>query len=233
MAKAAKLEANAPRLRFAINPRPDGLVVKVDGVAVASNQDVRVDLGPHEVIATAPGFEGHASAPVDHERVVVDVILRMEAHAEPPAPEPAKTPEPAPAPMPAATQMTPAPAAATVSAELPRRGNRRRNGLISAATGAGLLAGAVVLLELSSSKYDDEHALCPRSMCKDLADLDQARSDQHQAQAFRGVSLGMGIGGTLLVATGAYLYFTSHDETPRVSVQAGRGSAGLSLNGRF
>src|ERR1700742_3977673 len=36
LAKATKLEAKAPRLRFAINPMPAGLVVKVDGVAVSA-----------------------------------------------------------------------------------------------------------------------------------------------------------------------------------------------------
>src|SRR5262245_53557621 len=34
IAKAAKLEASAPKLRFAINPMPTGLVIKVDGIEV-------------------------------------------------------------------------------------------------------------------------------------------------------------------------------------------------------
>src|ERR1043165_9608364 len=49
-AKAAKLEAKAPRLRFAINPKPDGLIIKVDGVAIQGTSEVRVDIGPHEVL---------------------------------------------------------------------------------------------------------------------------------------------------------------------------------------
>src|SRR5580704_6862188 len=54
LAKADKLEAKAPRLRFEINPMPAGLIVKVDGAEVSSTADVPVDVGPHEVVATAP-----------------------------------------------------------------------------------------------------------------------------------------------------------------------------------
>src|SRR5262252_8503741 len=96
-AKAAKLEARAPKLRFAISPTVPGVIVKVDGVVVSATEDALVDTGPHEVIATAPGFAGHASAPVDREKAILDVIVRMEpvAEAAPAAPAPAPAPAPA------------------------------------------------------------------------------------------------------------------------------------------
>src|SRR5258706_1368347 len=40
IAKATKLEAKAPKLRFAINPMPANLVVKVDGIEVPATGDV-------------------------------------------------------------------------------------------------------------------------------------------------------------------------------------------------
>jgi len=55
LAKADKLEAKAPKLRFAVNPNPPGLVIKVDGTEVPITGDVMVDIGPHTVTASAPG----------------------------------------------------------------------------------------------------------------------------------------------------------------------------------
>src|SRR5262249_4671036 len=92
IAKAAKLQARAPKLRFAIDPMPPGLKITVDGVEVQATGDVPVDLGPHDVVGTAPGYRGHASAPVDREKQILDVVLRMEPTGE--ATKPASAPAP-------------------------------------------------------------------------------------------------------------------------------------------
>ena len=88
-------------------------MIEVDGVEVPIAGDVQVDVGPHEVTATAPGFAGHASAPADRDKQIIDVIVRMQPVEEPapdpkPAPaataEPAAEPTPSPEPTPAATE---------------------------------------------------------------------------------------------------------------------------------
>jgi hypothetical protein len=216
--KAGKLEARAPKLRFAINPKPDGIAIKVDGMEVPSTGDVMVDVGPHEVTATAPGYEGHANAPVDREGQTLDVILRMEAKA----PEPAPAPAPAPAPSPTAA---PAPAPAPAVAPMPEQpmpaaegsSSRRRTGMIVGGAGVAALIGAVVFYELGTSKFDDEHSLCPGHLCASDADTAKANSLRDDGRTLRGVSIGVGIGGLALVAAGSVLFATSHHESSPVA----------------
>ena len=177
IAKAAKLEAKSPKLRLALTSRPAGLVVKVDGVEVPSTEDVLVDLGPHEVVATAPGFAGRAAAPIDREGAILDVIVRMEAVEE--APTPASVPEAAPM----ATKSTPAPAMATTAttpAAMPamtseRHDHRKRNGVIMTAGGAALLVGAAVLFKTSADKFD-ESQLSARSRSASMMRPSTART---------------------------------------------------------
>jgi hypothetical protein len=232
IAKAAKLEANAPKLRFAINPQPPGLVIKVDGVEVPATGDVLVDQGPHEVTATAPGYAGRASAPVDRDRVIIDVIIRLEPVAEQPKPMPApraaaKQAEPEPAPMAAMQPTKRAPMTE------PSSNHRRRNGIIVGAGGLAVLAGAAVLFSLSVDKFDDEHALCPMSRCANNEDLDEAKSLLSDGRTLRGVSYGMGIGGVALLAAGTYLFLTPNKHDPRVSLQLQPGGAAIGYTARF
>ncbi|MDB4955002.1 MAG: hypothetical protein JWO36_2571 [Myxococcales bacterium] len=240
-AKAAKLEANAPKLRFAITPRPDGLVMTVDGVQVPSTGNLPVDVGTHEVVATAPGFEGHATAAVDRDRIVADVVIKMEPRATPtPEPTPITTPAPAPiaTPTPAPTPMATAAVTPTSPAELPPaepsgRDQRKRNGVIVSAAGAAALVGAVVFFAASSSKFDDVNKACPNPRCATDADYANAQSLQSDGRTFRGVSIGMGIGGGALVAAGVYLLLAPHKEASHVSLQLDAGRAGLTYSARF
>jgi hypothetical protein len=234
-AKAAKLEAKAPKLRFAISRQIDGLVLKVDGVVVSSTEDLAVDLGPHEVVATAPGFAGHASPAVDHDRAIVDVIIRMEPRADA-APEPAPAPTTSSAPM--APSESSAPAPMTTSTTTSDDGNvgtdhRKRYGVITGAVGLGLVVGAVVLFAESSSKFNDEHSLCPDHKCASDADVPNANSLQSDGRAYRGVAYGAGIGGILLVAAGTYLFMTAPKEVSHVSLQVSHEGGGLTWTGRF
>ena len=92
LAKAEKLEARAPKLHFTVRPAPAGLVIKVDGAEVSATEDAIVDTGPHQVEASAPGYEGHTSAPVDREGTTVQVVVQLVATEAPaPKPEPMKT----------------------------------------------------------------------------------------------------------------------------------------------
>lgn len=241
LAKATKLEKNAPKLRFAINPMVDKIVIKVDGIEVPSTGDVLVDVGPHEVIATAPGYEGHANAPIDRERVTLDVILRMEPVASPePAREPTREPmrepmpkaEPAkePASMPAAE---PAPVKELPMTESGSTSHRKRNGIIAGAAGIGLGVGAAIVLTMSSNKFDDERALCPNSQCANTTDLATARDMLSSGRRLRGVGIGMGVGGAVLLGVGAYLLLSPDKQEQRMSFYVEPGGAGATYTARF
>jgi tetratricopeptide (TPR) repeat protein len=236
LAKADKLEAKAPRLRFAINPMPAGLIVKVDGAEVSSTADVPVDVGPHEVVATAPGYAGHASAPVDREHAIIDVIVRMEPHAET-APAPAEAPAPLPAPSPTTT---PAPASESapmapmmMTTETAPTDHRRRNGIIAGAAGVGVLIGSAVMYGLAESKFDDEHTLCPDSKCANNADLAKAESLLSDARTYRDIGIGTSIGGGLLLVAGGYLLFAPHTEESHVALHVDHDGAGIAYTTGF
>jgi len=237
-AKATKLEAKAPKLRILVNQRPEGLVIKVDGTEVPATGDVRVDAGPHEVVATAPGFEGRANAAVDKDRAIVDVIVRLEPKAEPaPPPEPTAKPEPAPTPAkpetPAVMQPEPKGSMPAPPAESSSRGHRKRNGAIIGAAGVGALVGATVFFVVSQGKFDDEHTLCPGSQCANDTDLAQANSLLDDGHTYCGISIGMGIGGVALVGVGTYLILTSKKKSTQMSFNVGHDSAGFVYTGRF
>jgi hypothetical protein len=245
LAKATKLEANAPRLRFAINPMPAGIVVKVDGVEVSATEDVPVDLGPHEVTASAPGYAGHASAPADRDHAIVDVILRLEPRADAaPAPAPAPAPAISTSPAPAAEQPAPAPMSTSSSAGAPmaampehddgeHRDHRRRNGIIAAAVGGAVLVGSAVMYGLAESKFDDEHSLCPDSKCANNSDLAKANSLLTDARTYRDIGIGTSIGGGLILIAGGYLLLAPHHEDSHVSLSIGHDAAGMAYTGRF
>ncbi|MEO8550923.1 MAG: hypothetical protein ABI678_13150 [Kofleriaceae bacterium] len=234
-AKATKLEARAPKLRFAIAATP-GLVVKVDGVEVVATEDVMVDTGPHEVIATAPGFEGHASAPVDREKAIVDVIIRLQPVEAPPAPA-ATVPPPAQAAAAASEPSAPRAAAPMAmhaeSAEPASTDHRMRNGIIVGAVGVGALVTAGVLFVAGTHKFDDEHALCPSSRCATTDDLEHANSLLDDGHLLRGLSIGTGIAGLALVGVGGYLVATHKTEESHVMVQLDHRGGSIGYTARF
>jgi hypothetical protein len=232
--KATKLEAKAPKLRFAINPKPEGIVIKVDGVEVAGTNDVMVDLGPHEVTATAPGYEGHASAPVDREGQILDVILRMEATTSTAAPEPAPMSDAKPAPaavsQPAEAEPASEPAMPAADAQ---PSHRRRNAMIVGGAGVAALIGAAVFYQLGSSKFDDEHALCPGHLCASDADRAMGDSLGQDGRTDRKIAVGLGIGGAVLVGAGAFLFATAHHESSPVALRLDRNGAGVTYTVGF
>jgi len=232
-AKAIKLEARAPKLRFAVKQVP-GLQIMVDGVEVSPTEDLMVDTGPHDVVATAPGFTGHASAPVDREKAIVDVIIRLEPVAEPaPAPAPAPAPMAEPAPMAPAPMAAPAQPMADMHDEPTSVDHRKRNGIILGAVGVAAIATAGVMFAASSSKFDDEHSLCPGSMCANTDDLAKAHSLLDDGHLYRGLSYGIGIGGVVLAAAGVYLLVTPHHEESHMTVQLDHTGGSIGYTARF
>lgn len=235
--RVIKLEAKAAKLRIVPNQRPDGLVIMVDGAVVPNTGDVLVDAGPHEVTATAPNMAGHASAPVDRDKQIVDVILRLEAVAVAvPVVVPVKEPPPVvvepkpsmPNPQPEPVMMPP-----PHDVEDHQADHRKRNGVILAGVGVGVVVVSAVLFASSSSKFDDEHALCPSSKCATQADLTKAHSLLDDGHLYRGLSLGLGIGGIALVGVGAYLLLTPHKEESHLAFSLDHHGGGLTYSARF
>jgi hypothetical protein len=107
--------------------------------------------------------------------------------------------------------------------------HRRRNGLIVGAGGVAVLVGAAIAWEGSSTRFDDVTRLCPSYTCSSSSVLSEAQSKQDDGHTLRGVSIGMGIGGILLVAAGSYLALTPHtaeDSHMSLRVEHGGGSVG-------
>lgn len=227
--KAAKLEKRAPKLRFAV-AKTEGLELWVDGVKAESTDEVLVDVGPHEIIAKAPGLEGHASAPIDKEGQIVDVVLRLKA-IEPP-PQPAPVPAPLPVTEPAPVRPMAAPAQPRPDDLTESNDHRLRNGLVVGGVGVAALAAGVVFFEMGQGKFDDEHRLCPNSMCANNADLTKANDLLDRGHLYRGLSIGLGVGGVALIGGGLYLLLTHHEES-HLSLTAADGGGGVAWTGQF
>lgn len=235
--RAMKLEKRAPKLRFAISPSPEGVKIQVDGVEVAATGDVLVDLGPHEVTATAPGYAGRAKAAVDREGQILDVILSMEP-TESPKPAPMKEAEkstekpvekPVEKPMPA---MQSEPEEATLDVQ-PSHSNRRRNGLIVGGVGLAALASGVVFFVAGADLQSDSDSICPNSTCGSSADLARATDYRSDGRLYRGIGIGAGIGGAVLLVAGGILWATAPKESAPVALRVDSQGAAVSYTFGF
>nr|HEX4316448.1 PEGA domain-containing protein [Kofleriaceae bacterium] len=242
-AKAKKLQANAPKLHLSVSPQVAGTTVTIDGMdAGTSSGDVLVDLGPHDIVAKAPGYEGHASAAVEKDRQVVEVAITMDKKVEAtppttgtmtPPPDTGTTP-PATGTTPPATGTTPPASEMTPPPPPESTGHAKRNGAILGGVGVAAIIGSVVLFAESSSKFDDEHNLCPNHTCGSAGDASTANDDRSTARDLRGAGYLTGVVGLALVGVGGYLFFTAKDESAtHVSVQVDHSTAGLVFSGHF
>ena len=111
--------------------------------------------------------------------------------------------------------------------------HRKRNGIIVGAAGVGVLVGSAVLYGLSSSKFDDEHTLCPDSKCANNADLAKAESLLSDGRTYRGFGIGTSIGGGLLLVAGGYLLFAPHKEESHVALHVDHDGAGIAYTTGF
>jgi len=87
---AEKLDARVPRLVVEMNDKPNGLAVTIDGADSTSlvGVEVRVDLGEHVVVATAPGMrEERKTVKTGHEGETRTVTIHLVPATSAPAPE--------------------------------------------------------------------------------------------------------------------------------------------------
>jgi hypothetical protein len=232
--KSAKLEAKAPKLHFTLGNRPDGMVIKVDGVDVAATADLPVDYGRHEIVASAPGFDdARVSAEPDGSEAIVEVRLLLLRTQSKPVPPVEVKQEPTPEPKPEQPEAQPQPMTTRITMTDVQPSHRRRNGIIIGAAGLGLVATAGVFLGVAASKFSTERDLCPNATCANPTDLARAEALLDNGTTLRGIGIGVGIGGVALMAVGGYLMFTTPRETPRVSAQVTNDSTALTFSGSF
>jgi hypothetical protein len=232
--KATQLEAKAPKLHFTLGNRPAGLAIKVDGVDVSPTADIPVDFGPHEIVASAPGFEiTKASANPDGSEPIVEVrllLLRTQSTPEPALVKPEPKPEPTPEAEP---ETKPVPMTTKMSMTEREPSHRRRNGIIIGAAGLGLVATAGVFLGVAASKFSTESDLCPNGTCATPNDLARANALLDNGTTLRNIGIGVGIGGVALMAVGGYMMLTSKKEAPMVSAQVTNESTTLTFSRSF
>lgn len=242
--QATALDKRLPRLQLKAATPPPGLAVTLDGVDVSAlvGSDSPVDLGTHEVRATAPRFSDFdTTVEVTDEGKSVTVAIELApAKREPiPAPAPAH-------PTPAQPEPTrPVPVASTPDAPMPvtgepPRSHRRRYGVIVAAGGGALVATGLVFGSLANGKWSDAKKLCGSDLtCDSDADLKKGNQLTSDARAQANLSTALVAGGAVAIGVGVVLFVTApHAEsasrtTWRITPAASPRSMGLVLDGSF
>jgi tetratricopeptide (TPR) repeat protein len=239
--QATALEPRLPRLVITAPTRsPAGLVVKRDGTTIeagALGVALYIDPGPHEITASAPGFESFA-------QTVALAESKTETVALPDL-------KPQPAPVVAARPATPATAdhdanssaaasgpaavAATGAPVAPRGRKYLAIGLGAAgiaAVGAGLAFGAK-----ARSRFHDAQALCGHDVACDPASYDAGKRLTSDASSAATISTVLVAAGGAAIAAGVIVLITaprtSETATARLVPVAHDRGAGLAVVGRF
>jgi hypothetical protein len=231
--RAAALEPKLGKLTVATAARPDGMVVKRDGVALDAavlGSAVPVDAGAHLVEASAPGFKPWSQTVQVGARASITVTvppLESEARGAPtPTPVPSTSPESAatPAPSPASGAEAAPPATPAESSEETAPSSpgatQRTIGLVVggvgvAALGAGAIFGALALSAKNSYEQNcGANIGAPSGSCNSTG-----VSGQSDASNKALLSTVFVIGGAVAAAGGAVLFFTA----PRAPAQVGLG----------
>jgi hypothetical protein len=222
---AATLEPRLARLSVEVPPAVralPGLVVSRDGLEIAEavwNTPVPVDPGLHVITAKANGkkaWQGEASVAAEGEKASIAVPMLEDA---PPEPEATVAP------------VQPAP---PISTDDSRR-THRIAGIATAGVGVVSLGLSTYFGLRAMSKNDDSESGCnEQNRCTE--DAKQARLDARSAGDW---ATGTLVAGTLLVGTGAVLYFVlgrePSTERPALTMTPTVGPSGAALfaTGRF
>jgi hypothetical protein len=248
--RASALDKRVPRLRLTASDSPAGLAVTLDGVDVTSRlgTDHPVDPGTHKIHATATArkpFDSTTEIRVDARTTTI--VLELAPADEPP---PVVTPptEPHPTPTDRGSRDVPVPPSAPESRptdshpsdEPPPTGRapRATYGLITAATGGGLVITGLVFGQLARSRWQSAEDRCEGHICSNADTLNDGLVDAARTRA--DISTALVIGGTAAIGVGAFLYFTAPSRTARstptalrLTPTAGPGAVSLTLDGRF
>jgi hypothetical protein len=218
-ARAGALDKRVPRLRLTSSEPPAGLVVTLDGVDVTGlvGSDQPVDLGVHQVHATAPARKAFDStAEIRVEAGTTTVVLELlpvdpPPIATPPGEPPPTGPDPgghgiapaghAPAPSvpPIGSQPTDEPA--------PGRAPRATYGLLTAAAGGALVVTGLVFGQLARSRWQSAQDQCAGRICSSADSVNAGAVGEARTRAT--VSTVLVVGGAAAIGVAAYLYFTA------------------------
>jgi hypothetical protein len=222
------IEPRVPSLRVVVSgANADGASATIDDRAVQAGQPVRVDPGPHKVVATDAGGRATTANVTVRERDHVDVPLRLEgpssATATPPVPAvDGASPPPQPAPNEQPT------------AESPSSGLGGVRIAALTAGGAGVVAlgiGAYFGFDAISKNNASNAAGCDGStaVCSNQGAYDTRESAKSSAT----VSTVAFVAGGVLLAGGLTLWLVApHRETAvQIAPTAFAGGAGLTAGG--
>ena len=237
-AQATKLERRLPRYSIKLAGPTPGLVVAVNGRAVALDVPVAVPIDPGTVSVTAVGRDGERSTTqswshdylaVEGETLAIEIPVLEPLPVRPAQPEPAAPRTDAPKPQ--LGELGPLP-------ELVERRHRRHLIAITAGSVAfgGATLGAIFGIQ-ARSRYDNAKLLCGGNIdfcVTDEVDRAQARVNTARSSAlYADISFGVA-GAAAIVAVYAWLSAPSLEDRPlTVAPSVGNGSAGLVLGGSF
>jgi serine/threonine-protein kinase len=196
--RAASLEKKLPYLRFDGSSASNVTELTLDGTQIGRatwTDEMPVDPGDHAVEVSAKGFVKQTLTvhvgPAEHRAVTLPVLAKEPAAAKP-APEP--TPD-----------TTPKPAVITPTPDRANTGQWRRPASY-ALGGAGVVGVAIgsAFGVTAFSKWDSAKPLCPNDHC--THEGAGYASDARSASTVSTVAFTAGI---VLIAAGAYLFFTS------------------------
>jgi hypothetical protein len=220
-------------------PRPDDLVVTLDGedVTATAQQDLEVDPGRRTVETHARGF---VSTPVVVDvpagPVVVPVVIVVERRGEA-APEPEAAPTTTTAPVVddrATTDTTSGAqpdAAVTLPVVEPHRDRPQRGIAKIALIGGGVLVvGGLVAGLVAESEFSKAQGECP-ALCSQ-PQAASANQTATVASSYGDVATVLVIAGGVAAATGVVLWLV-HPQESRVVVGLGANGRGLAVSGRF
>lgn len=222
-AKFARGRADALKPRLATllvhvhEPGVPGLALDIAGERVAAGAELRalVDPGAVELVASAPGRATF--------RATVHVVANDMSVVEIPALASRSAPTPTP---------TPAPVAAPAQDTRIRRSRLWLAGGVGAGGALGL--GAALGFAISARRiYDGAFDADCRDTARGIACTARGNATIARAGDRADLATGFAIGGAVLVAAGAALYFTAPRDTVQVAPVATRDGLGLGIAGQF
>lgn len=240
-----RLQAKLPKLTVVVPPAlaqsAKDLDVLLDGKPMARGLygiEIRVDVGPHKIEATAPGYKPFAMSYEAVESAAQNVEVKLERA---PTPAPTPTPTPVPVPTPSTSSSTPAPAP-TLGARpedhtLPPRDEEPKK---SSALAIGTTAGTVVLagLGVGAFLYAGSLASDAKDECRSLMPA-QCDEKKGPIRTWDALALGAWAGATVgaVVATIAWVSYAKGSRSawigPAVDPRPGAASGGATIGGRF
>jgi len=228
--RAKALFPRLPKLHLDVSPKPPppGLVVKLDGadVTVLVGTDAPLDIGAHQIDATAPGYvDVHQSAMLDQEAKTTTIAIELakpvtdkpviKAVVKPIAKpvEPITQPPARPAPVPAQPQPQPQPIGIASEGH-----GHRKLGYALGVTGVVLVGTSLVFGNAANGDWSDAKSLCPNQMCSNPVVLAQGNELVDNANSNALISTVLAGAGVAAIGVGLWLVLTSSDnEAPRAA----------------